>query len=220
MKGCMKFVLIFIGSVVLFIVFVSLLPESDEDRSSKIARECNDEITAYAYSAQFVRAGLKAPSTAEIASPSNASIEGLGDCTHLIVSYVDAQNSFGAKLRNYYFIVMRYEKNSGKWYKHFGPIFDESRTEVLALSDAYREGSTRVLPNTRPTRTDSDSTVFKIQELLKSWGLLQGQVDGIFGEKTRQAIRDYQELNGLPVTGKPSEELLVPIQKTVNNGPK
>ena len=45
------------------------------------------------------------------------------------------------------------------------------------------------------------STVKTIQQKLKNWGYYTGSVDGIFGTKTRQAVRYFQQKNGLKVDG-------------------
>lgn len=47
----------------------------------------------------------------------------------------------------------------------------------------------------------SGSTVRTIQTKLKNWGYYTGSVDGIFGSKTRQAVRYFQSKNGLSVDG-------------------
>ena len=47
----------------------------------------------------------------------------------------------------------------------------------------------------------SGSTVRTIQTKLKNWGYYTGSVDGIFGSKTRQAVRYFQSRNGLTVDG-------------------
>jgi peptidoglycan hydrolase-like protein with peptidoglycan-binding domain len=41
----------------------------------------------------------------------------------------------------------------------------------------------------------------KMQETLRSKGLYQGKVDGVFGQWTRAGIRAYQMVENLPVTG-------------------
>jgi len=48
------------------------------------------------------------------------------------------------------------------------------------------------------TREDTRSA----QETLKAKGLYEGEVDGIVGPKTRQALREYQKSEGLAVTGR------------------
>jgi len=52
------------------------------------------------------------------------------------------------------------------------------------------------------------STVADIQATLQRQGIYVGRTDGIAGPGTRAAIRDYQQLHALPITGIPSEFLL------------
>ena len=40
-----------------------------------------------------------------------------------------------------------------------------------------------------------------IQDKLKRWGYYRGEVDGIFGEETRRAVMEFQEINGLTADG-------------------
>lgn len=47
----------------------------------------------------------------------------------------------------------------------------------------------------------SGSTVRTIQRKLKNWGYYKGEVDGIFGSRTREAVRYFQRKNGLKVDG-------------------
>jgi len=49
---------------------------------------------------------------------------------------------------------------------------------------------------------DADSSVQKVQELLKSKGYYQGAVDGEDGPTTRAALTSYQKAQGLPATGR------------------
>lgn len=48
---------------------------------------------------------------------------------------------------------------------------------------------------------DSGEMVSKIQTKLKNWGYYSGEVDGIFGSKTDEAVRYFQKKNGLTVDG-------------------
>lgn len=66
------------------------------------------------------------------------------------------------------------------------------------------------------TGSDSDSSasidqvvVSQIQRQLHALGLYGGAPDGVMGERTGKAIRSYQSAQGLPVDGRPSENLLV-----------
>lgn len=45
------------------------------------------------------------------------------------------------------------------------------------------------------------STVKTIQRKLKNWGYYKGSVDGIFGSKTREAVKYFQRKNGLTPDG-------------------
>jgi lipid-binding SYLF domain-containing protein len=50
----------------------------------------------------------------------------------------------------------------------------------------------------KPENPDNKS----VQEALKAKGFYDGEVDGILGPKSRQALRDYQKSQGLAVTGR------------------
>ena len=50
--------------------------------------------------------------------------------------------------------------------------------------------------------------VQKIQAGLKAFGNDGMEIDGVIGAKTRAAIREFQSLFGLPVTGEPDAEAL------------
>lgn len=49
--------------------------------------------------------------------------------------------------------------------------------------------------------TISHDQVTQAQRELQSQGFYQGEVDGIAGPQTRQAVKDFQRQNGLQVTG-------------------
>lgn len=51
-------------------------------------------------------------------------------------------------------------------------------------------------------RGDSGSTVREIQSLLKEWGYYSGSIDGIYGSATEEAVRYFQNVNGLEVDGR------------------
>lgn len=48
---------------------------------------------------------------------------------------------------------------------------------------------------------DRGADVVAIQERLISLGFLQGKADGIYGYQTEKAVKDFQRVNDLPVTG-------------------
>ena len=53
----------------------------------------------------------------------------------------------------------------------------------------------------------SDNEIRSVQAALRRLGIYSGQVDGILGPDTHQAIEDYQGKNRLPVTGQPDQRL-------------
>ena len=58
-----------------------------------------------------------------------------------------------------------------------------------ALAATYQRGS-------------SGSVVTQIQTKLKGWGYYDGVADGVYGSATEQAVRRFQEKNGLSADGK------------------
>jgi predicted chitinase len=64
------------------------------------------------------------------------------------------------------------------------------------------------VPKPKPTGEFSRELVFEIQTKLKALGYRPGHVDGDYGPETRNAIMAFEADNSLPVTGKPTMELL------------
>jgi peptidoglycan hydrolase-like protein with peptidoglycan-binding domain len=51
------------------------------------------------------------------------------------------------------------------------------------------------------TQREADmSTVRQVQQHLRAQGLYRGQIDGLFGPQTQQALSEFQQRNGLPQT--------------------
>lgn len=81
-------------------------------------KRCMSGSTAFVMSQQYVRARLKAPSTAKFPSGSrDYQTQYMGDCKHRVVAYVDSQNSFGAMIRTPYYAEMQYIRNSGNQWR-------------------------------------------------------------------------------------------------------
>lgn len=53
--------------------------------------------------------------------------------------------------------------------------------------------------------------VKQIQTKLKNWGYYKGNVDGIFGSKTLQAVKNFQKKNGLTADGIVGEKTLAAL---------
>jgi peptidoglycan hydrolase-like protein with peptidoglycan-binding domain len=58
-----------------------------------------------------------------------------------------------------------------------------------------------------------DPMIMKVQAGLKAFGNDKMEVDGKIGAKTRAAIREFQSLFGLPVTGEPSKEVYAKMRE-------
>ena len=57
-----------------------------------------------------------------------------------------------------------------------------------AQADSYKKGS-------------SGDVVKKIQQRLSDWGYYSGEIDGVYGSKTEEAVKKFQKVNGLTVDG-------------------
>lgn len=57
----------------------------------------------------------------------------------------------------------------------------------------------------------SSSQVLEMQQALQDGGYDVGPVDGIWGPQTAQALRDFQQAQGLESTGEPSQESLAAL---------
>ncbi len=73
-----------------------------------------------------------------------------------------------------------------------------SVTLVTSVSVSVYEPSTEVAV----IKAGSNSSDVKlVQKKLKNWGYYSGSIDGIYGSKTRSAVRLFQRRNGLAVDG-------------------
>ena len=57
----------------------------------------------------------------------------------------------------------------------------------------------------------SQNTRRLIEDRLSKLGLRPGEVDGVFDDRTRRAIRRYQEARNVPVTGYLNQQTVVRI---------
>ena len=88
--------------------------EAEEEAAQEAAQKEGQargaqRITALVMSQKFVRKRLKAPASADFPyiTDSDVSVASLGDDRYTVSAYVDAQNSFGAKIRTHYVCVLR-----------------------------------------------------------------------------------------------------------------
>lgn len=87
---------------------------TEDQRAQK---ECEDGVSAYWISKEFVVDRLKAPKTAEFPSSRDTGVKTnyLGECTHEVWAYVDAQNSYGALVRTKFYTKVKNKKGTENW---------------------------------------------------------------------------------------------------------
>lgn len=99
---------IFILGLPVFIFFSFIYPlfSNDESVPTQSKAYVPTEIELHVQAQQFVKQGLKAPSTAKFPlEPVSAGTDGNG--LYQVESYVDSQNSFGAMVRSEWMVNMR-----------------------------------------------------------------------------------------------------------------
>ena len=64
-----------------------------------------------------------------------------------------------------------------------------------AAADLYKKGS-------------AGDVVREVQTRLKNWGYYAGEVDGVYGSRTEEAVRWFQRKNGLSVDGQVGDQTL------------
>lgn len=58
----------------------------------------------------------------------------------------------------------------------------------------------------------SQAEIRQVQERLQKLGYYEGAIDGIYGPKTAEAMREYQRAQGLSVTGRLNQETAQALQ--------
>ena len=100
-----------------FVLTITLIAGCDNSTpEQKAQKTCEDGILSYSYARDFIKQNLKSPSTAEFPSFTEVNHKYLGNCTHNITGDVNAQNSFGAMLRNKFNVTVRYDKKEKTYY--------------------------------------------------------------------------------------------------------
>lgn len=96
-----------------------------------------------------------------------------------------------------------------------------SRAALMGDPDARAALAKKPAPKPDPAKAadakPSTEVIGAVQHMLTELGYDAGRIDGMLGDKTRQAIRKFQSDSGLPQTGLASEELLELL--TVKLGP-
>jgi len=81
---------------------------------------------------------------------------------------------------------------------------------AAAASQPSRAGSARGMAGSGSSGVDR-SQVKQAQQALQSQGLYQGKVDGVLGPETKQALKEFQQKNGLKQTGSLDQRTLAAL---------
>ena len=80
----------------------------------------------------------------------------------------------------------------------------------------YLQNSTAYAAVLKQGNTGTD--VKTLQKKLKNWGYYTGAVDGIFGPKTKEAVKYFQRKNNLTVDGIVGKKTLAALGMTLSSG--
>jgi len=94
--------------------------EVDKARETMAREDYGDNFylrLAFNYNKELIKKQLRAPSTAKFPGlfESKDHVTSMGDKRYQIRSYVDAQNAYGAMIRQHYINVVRMGSNSNHW---------------------------------------------------------------------------------------------------------
>lgn len=126
-----KYSIIGFFGIVVFAMFMAIVFSGDDspDRAQTVAKQeakprtppppKDNSILAYGVSKDAIKPYLKAPSTAKFPSivwnRSDISIRNLGDQKYRVRAYVDAQNAFGAMIRNNYSVTVQFFDDGNRY---------------------------------------------------------------------------------------------------------
>ncbi|MGF0241252.1 hypothetical protein ACQR3P_18545 [Rhodococcus sp. IEGM1300] len=90
---------------------------SPQREQEQAANDCGDTTMAFVMSQNFVKQRLKAPNSASFPTvvDKGVSVRAIPDCSFDVSAYVDAQNAFGAPIRNSYTAKMSYDRANKLW---------------------------------------------------------------------------------------------------------
>lgn len=77
---------------------------------------CDDEDYAYVAAKNFIKEKLKSPGSAKFSHLTETGVTKYNGCIFEFSGYVDAQNSFGATLREKYKIKIKYDRTKDTYY--------------------------------------------------------------------------------------------------------
>jgi len=101
------------GSIIFTIIFIII--SANQSRSASNIYPIMGNTDAFLVAKEFVSQKLKAPSTAKFPNSNHAEIINTGYNRWRVTSYVDAQNTFGAMIRNNFTVLLSYNDSTNEW---------------------------------------------------------------------------------------------------------
>lgn len=102
----------------------------------------------------------------------------------------------------------------------YNAMFNQhAETTQHVLANVSATGATRVdvsvpVDGANTVVIKYDPAVEEVQRALLESGIYRGTVDGVNGQRTKLAIQQYQQANGLPVTGEATQDLATHVLYT------
>ena len=94
--------------------------------------------------------------------------------------------------------------------RNFADVVQGRSSDDVNAPAGQRPAADRAAPRGR-------QTVYEIQYRLNALGYTPGAADGLMGQRTRAAIRAFQQASGLPVDGRPSARVLASLRSASRN---
>ncbi len=110
-------------------------------------------------------------------------------------------------------------------FKNFNAVFSYNAAEsyalsILHLSDRMQGGGIFVTPWPTDDAGISRAERREVQQRLLDRGFDIGEVDGMIGSKTREAIKQFQTQNGLPADGRAGQRVLKALRTAASQPPR
>jgi len=99
---------------------------------------------------------------------------------------------------------------------HAAPAPNQPSTILKRTVPAAPAPASAPIPPQRPSNATANSRaelLLEIQRELANRGYYDGAVDGVLGPRTDQSIRDFEQAQGLRITGEPSDALLGQVRR-------
>lgn len=151
---------LFITVCVVFIIFIGIIYFMNKGNSR--------EMDAWVCAMHVAEERLKSPSTAKFCSFSDASITDMGDDRYKVQGYVDAENSFGVRVKTEFTVTLTLTKSG------------------------YKDESCKIDDSTGGTSSDTDWFHFCIVDGCIEYG--SNSIIGISGETEYYCNKHYQEM--------------------------